>query len=74
MTADEGRILMEKLEKEIDAHSLYAVLECLRDVANEKYGHVAEAWQDRKLANEWLKAATILEKAGARIGQLGIPQ
>lgn len=72
MTHLEGMALILRLEKEIDAHGLYAVMEALRDVTNEKAEHVRTNWGDEALAKEWDKANRVLERAGTRIGELGV--
>jgi hypothetical protein len=45
------------LEQFIDGSSLFAVLELIEVICEEKADHIASNWQDERLARAWQHAA-----------------
>jgi hypothetical protein len=53
----------ELLEQFIDGSSLFAVLEMIEVICEEKAEDIAANWQDQKLARSWQRAAHRLAAA-----------
>jgi hypothetical protein len=51
------------LEQFIDGSSLFAVLEMIEVICEEKADHISSNWQDQKLARSWQRAAYRLAAA-----------
>jgi len=64
--------LTAALETLVDAHGLHAVLLDLAGVCASKSDHVLVNWQDRNLANTWMKAMTICDKAADKAAKLEV--
>ena len=47
----------DTLEQFIDGSSLFAVLEMIQVICEEKAQHIRENWQEDALARDWEKAA-----------------
>jgi hypothetical protein len=47
----------ELIEQFIDGSSLFAVLEMIEVICEEKAEHITTNWQDQKLARSWQRAA-----------------
>lgn len=54
--------LQTELEALIDRHGIATVLEAVTEVCNLKAAHIAENWQDMKLAKTWERVARLVEK------------
>jgi hypothetical protein len=59
--------MRDALEAMIDKTSLVAVVEALRDIADEKSSHIVANWQDAKTAKPWERAAGRLDTLAANI-------
>lgn len=68
MTTDD----QNTVERLIDAHGLFAVLDCLSGICGLKAEHLASNWQDTNAAKEWERAANALDKAASRVLDLGL--
>jgi len=64
--------LTAALEALVDAHSVHAVLLDLAGICASKSDHVLVNWQDRGLANTWMKAMTICDQAADKTAKLEI--
>jgi hypothetical protein len=51
---------VDSLEKLIDVYSLGAVLSALSYICGEKAAHVAENWQDMRLAKDWMRHSVVI--------------
>jgi len=60
----------DDLEQLIDRNGLDAVLDALRDICAEKAEHVLTNWQDKQAAKDWDQAASVLDRASAKISIL----
>jgi hypothetical protein len=56
----------DQLEALVDACGLDLVLIGLANICAAKSDHVLTNWQDRSLANAWMRAMTCLDKASSR--------
>ena len=54
--------ITEELEAMIDKHGLLHIVTGLSLICDEKAIHIQTNWQDKSLAKEWGKAATLLDK------------
>ena len=61
------REFKSQLEQLIDSKGMSYVLECIIEVCDEKSQHCAENWQDEKLAKQWYKTASKIDKFTAKI-------
>lgn len=59
--------LVNQLEQLIDREGMGNVLAALVDVCQEKAAHLAENWQDDKLAKQWEKTGNELNKCSAKL-------
>lgn len=59
----------ELLERMIDRYSIKGVLGALAEICFDKGAHIAENWQDAKLAKIWTKRADALNKLAITIGE-----
>lgn len=64
---DKRKELNEKLEALIDSNSLADILSSIASVCFEKEQHIAENWQDRKLANTWGKTGEKVNNLAAKL-------
>lgn len=58
---------MEALEAMVDVATLGEVLRQLAEICQLKAQHILEAWQDRRTAAPWIRAAKAVELAAARV-------
>lgn len=56
-----------KLEEMMDKHTTYGVLYSIASICGEKASHVEENWQDKHLADEWLKIQKSIDKLISKI-------
>lgn len=56
----------ETLEQILDATSLRQVLKALGSICYAKAAHIAEAWQDRPLAQKWVNVGNFLDRANEK--------
>lgn len=61
---------IEVLEALIDSYSTIEVISKLSFICSEKSAHVAENWQDIKLAKKWMKRSTILDRCHVQLEEL----
>jgi hypothetical protein len=57
----------EILEKLIDEHSMFYILQTMVNICYDKSNHIRESYQDNSLANKWLKQAHELEKVKTHV-------
>lgn len=60
------------LEPLVDQHGLLHILVALEIMCQEKVAHIDNTWQDRNLAKQWEKAASICIQAARKIQPLDI--
>lgn len=61
MSAPFNKHDLDALEVLVDRYGLTRTLEALAEICEEKACHVAENWQDEKLATQWDKAADAID-------------
>lgn len=59
--------MFSNLERMVDKHSVLDVLIALKNVCEDKAVHIDVNWQDSVLANEWMKAARMIQQAGLKL-------
>jgi hypothetical protein len=59
------------LESIIDRQGLTVVLGMIANICTLKAAHIAEAWQDHRLAKKWQSASRRLDTAANWAGEMG---
>jgi alpha-amylase/alpha-mannosidase (GH57 family) len=62
-----------ELEQMIDRHGLYAVVQMLETICQEKSDHLLSNWQDQPAANRWLRAANKCDKLHSELVKIQLP-
>lgn len=60
----------DNLEKIVDHYDLEHIIRALSFICSEKSTHVAETWQDIRLAKVWMNCSIILDAALTKLEDL----
>jgi len=61
---------IDNLEKIVDHYDLENIIRALSFICGEKATHIAENWQDAKLAKSWMNCSVIMDGALRRLEDL----
>lgn len=62
-----SKLATENLEKVVDHYGLENIVRALAFICSEKSVHIAENWQNIKLAKNWMKCSTVLDGVVQRL-------
>ena len=63
----DSKQLTDAVESLVDSTNVKAVLSALATVCEDKATHVADTWQDLRLAREWNRAAKCINDCANRV-------